>query len=77
MTVLPSLSDQEIQVAAYYKTFADQLKTAKSRVASPNASKVDAVLASELTPAFLGKTTVREALNNAAAQIDDLLSAGN
>jgi multiple sugar transport system substrate-binding protein len=76
MTVTPSLADQEAQVASYYSTFATQLKTAKSRVASPNASKIDTVLAAALTPAFLGKTTVQAALDSAASQVDALLAAG-
>jgi multiple sugar transport system substrate-binding protein len=76
MTVVPSLADQQAKIAAYYKVYSDQLKTAKSRIASPNQSKIDTVLNTTLTPAFLGKTTVQAALDNAAAQIDALL-AGN
>jgi multiple sugar transport system substrate-binding protein len=76
MTVEPSLADQQAAIAPYYQTFSDQLKTAKSRIASPNQSKIDAVLTSTLTPAFLGKTTVQAALDDAASQIDALL-AGN
>jgi multiple sugar transport system substrate-binding protein len=76
MTVVPSLASAEIAVADYYKTFAQQLKTAKSRVASPQASKIDTVLSTELTPAFLGTTTVKEALTKAAGQIDELLAGG-
>ena len=76
MTVVPSLADQQAAIAPYYKTYSDQLKTAKSRIASPNQSKIDAVLTSTLTPAFLGKTTVQAALDSAATQVDALL-AGN
>ena len=76
MTVVPSLADQQATIAPYYKTYSDQLKTAKSRIASPNQSKIDAVLGTTLTPAFLGKTTVQAALDSAATQIDALL-AGN
>jgi multiple sugar transport system substrate-binding protein len=76
MTVIPALADKEVAVSAFYQTFADQLKTAQSRVANPNASKIDAVLGAELTPAFLGQTSVRDALTAAAAQIDDLLAGG-
>ena len=35
------------------------MKTAKSRIASPNQSKIDTVLSTTLTPAFLGTTTVQ------------------
>lgn len=76
MTVIPALAAQEIAVAPYYKTFAAQLKTAKSRIANPNASKVDSILNTNLAPAFLGKTTVKNALTVAAAQIDYVLSSG-
>lgn len=76
MTVIPALAAKEIAVAPYYKTFAAQLKTAKSRIANPNASKVDSILNTNLAPAFLGKTTVKNALTVAAAQIDYVLSSG-
>ena len=76
MTVIPSLMKQETAVAPYYATFAAQLKTAKSRLAIPGASKVDTILGTELTPAFLGKTSVKAALTKAATQIDDLLKNG-
>ncbi len=76
MTVEPSLASEEVAVADYYTTFAEQLKTAKSRVASPQASKIDTVLSTELTPAFLGTTTVKAALDKAATEIDALLAGG-
>ncbi len=76
MTVLPSLSGDEVKVADFYQTFADQLKTAKSRVASPNASKIDTALSTDLTPAFLGQSTVKAALQKAASDIDALLAGG-
>jgi multiple sugar transport system substrate-binding protein len=76
MTVVPSLASEEVAVADYYTTFAEQLKTAKSRVASPQASKIDTVLSTELTPAFLGTTTVKAALDKAATEIDALLAGG-
>lgn len=76
MTVIPALSSQEIAIAPYYKTFAEQLKTAKSRIANPNASKVDTILNTNLAPAFLGKTSVKNALTVAAAQIDYVLAGG-
>lgn len=76
MTVKPSLATDETKVAAYYSTFSDQLKTAKSRIASPNASKIDTALSTDLTPAFLGTTTVKIALEKAASDIDALLTTG-
>lgn len=76
MTVIPALAKKEAAVAPYYKTFAAQLKTAKSRLAIPQASKVDTILSTELTPAFLGKVSVKDALTKAATQIDSLLTSG-
>ncbi len=76
MTVIPSLASDEVAVADYYSTFADQLKTAKSRIASPNASKIDTALSTDLTPAFLGQTTAKAALQKAASDIDALLADG-
>lgn len=74
MTVQPALAGEQAAIDPYYQTFSDQLKTAKARIASPNQSKIDAVLSTTLTPAFLGKTTVKAALDSAASQIDALLA---
>ena len=74
MTVIPALADQQAGISDYYSTFAEQLKTAKSRVAIPQASKVDTILSTELAPAFTGETPVKAALSKAAAQIDQLLA---
>jgi multiple sugar transport system substrate-binding protein len=76
MTVEPSLASEQAQIAAYYGVYSDQLKTARSRIASPNQSKIDTVLTNALTPAFLGTTSVKDALDSAATQVDALL-AGN
>lgn len=76
MTVVPGYAAQQAKIAAYYAVYSTQLKTAKSRIASPNQSKIDTVLGNTLTPAFLGTTTVKAALDSAASQIDALL-AGN
>jgi multiple sugar transport system substrate-binding protein len=75
MTVKPSLAAAQSKISSYYSTFAAQLTTAKSRIASPNQSKIDTVLSTTLTPAFLGKTSVQDALDSAASQIDALLAA--
>lgn len=74
MTVIPALATKETALVPYYKTFAAQLKTAKSRIANPQASKVDTILSVNLTPAFLGKIKVKDALTAAAAQIDYVLA---
>ena len=74
MTVVPALAADQAKLASYYQVYSDQLKTAKSRIASPNQSKIDSVLSTTLTPAFLGKTTVQAALDSAASQVDALLA---
>jgi multiple sugar transport system substrate-binding protein len=74
MTVEPSLASAQAKIAAYYGVYSDQLKTARSRIASPNQSKIDTVLTNALTPAFLGKSSVKDALDSAATQVDALLS---
>ncbi|HEY4269738.1 MAG TPA: extracellular solute-binding protein [Galbitalea sp.] len=74
MTVVPALAADQAKFATYYQVYSDQLKTAKSRIASPNQSKIDTVLSTTLTPAFLGKSTVQAALDSAASQVDALLA---
>jgi multiple sugar transport system substrate-binding protein len=75
MTAIPAFADRQAGIASFYSTFAEQLKTAKSRVAIPQASKVDTILSTELTSAFKGEISVKDALSKAAAQIDQLLAA--
>ena len=73
MTVIPAFAEQQNEIDPFYATFAEQLETAKNRLAIPDASKVDAILNDELLPAFEGTISVEEALAEAAAQIDELL----
>lgn len=73
MTVIPAFAEQQNTIEPFYATFAEQLETAKNRLAIPDASKVDAILQEELLPAFQGTISVKEALSNAAAAIDPLL----
>jgi multiple sugar transport system substrate-binding protein len=74
MTVIPAFADKQAEILPFLAPFAEQLKTAKSRLAIPGSSKVDGILNAELVPAFEGKISVEEALTKAAAQIDPLLS---
>jgi multiple sugar transport system substrate-binding protein len=75
MTVVQEFG-QEDEIDPFYAIFAEQLETARPRLAIPGASQVDGILQDALTPAFEGQITVQEALSNAAAQIDPLLAAG-
>ena len=75
MTVIPAFADQQAGINDLYGVYADQLKTAKSRLAIPQASQVDTILNTELVPAFNGTTSVKDALSKAASQIDALLAS--
>lgn len=74
MTVVQEFG-QEGEIDQFYAVFAEQLETARARLAIPGASQVDGILQDALTPAFEGQVTVQEALSNAAAQIDPLMAA--
>lgn len=76
MTVVQSLADQTVSADPFYAMFADQLKTAKARLNIPDSSKVDTILNDQLTKAFKGTVSVKDALTAAAQQIDPLLTAG-
>jgi multiple sugar transport system substrate-binding protein len=65
-SILPSIQP-------YYATFAEQLKTSKPRIPSPNWPKIDSILDENLQNALNGKATVKAALTNAAKLIDPLL----
>jgi multiple sugar transport system substrate-binding protein len=75
MTVLPAYAEQQAAIAPYYAVFSEQLKTARSRLAIAQGSKVDGILSTELTKAFKGEVSVQDALTSAATQIDTLLAA--
>jgi len=74
LTVIEALGDAQIELVPYYEIFTEQLKTAKARVAIPQASEIDTILNEELVPAFEGTVSVKEALGNAAKRIDELLA---
>ncbi len=74
MTVVSALGAQEVAADPYLKVFADQLATARPRLAIPDSGQVDTILQNALTPAFQGQTSVKDALTSAAKQIDPLLT---
>lgn len=75
LTVIQSLGAKQIELDPKLEMFTQQLETARSRLAIPNASEVDTILNTELVPAFEGTISVKEALTNAAAKIDELLAS--
>ena len=74
MTVIPAYASKQAALDPYFTVYADQLKTAKARLAIPQGAKVDGILSAALTPAFTGSTSVKDALTSAAQQIDPLLT---
>jgi multiple sugar transport system substrate-binding protein len=75
LTVIQELGDQQVELVPALEVFTEQLATARARLAIPNASEVDTILNTELVPAFEGTISVKEALSNAAAKIDELLAS--
>ncbi len=76
LTVIQALGDKQVELVPYYSVFTDQLETARARLAITGGAEVDAILNTELTPAFEGTVTVKEALTRAAEQIDAVLAEG-
>lgn len=74
MSVLKDLGPQLTEINAYYEQFVEQLETAKNRPATPAWSQIDAVLQDEIRAAMRGAKSVEEALDEAAAQADELLA---
>lgn len=62
-----------IQSHDYYGLFLEQLKTSKSRTAHPNWSQMDEIITNAGQLILRGEKPVQEALDEAAAQIDELL----
>jgi len=77
MSVVKSLNAQEAAAVPAFAPFIKQLATAKPRPSVPQAPAIDTVLQDELTKAFQGSETVQQALDNAAAAIDPLLTKSN
>ena len=75
MSVVKSLDAQEAALVPAVAPYIKQLQTAKQRPAVPEASQIDTVLSDELTKAFQGSESVKDALTKAASQIDPLLTA--
>lgn len=75
LTVIQDLGEQQVALDPKLEVFTEQLGSARNRLAIPNASEVDTILNTELVPAFEGTISVKEALQNAAAKIDELLAS--
>lgn len=74
MSVLKDLTDQLVDVNAYYEPFIEQLQTAKNRPATPAWSEIDTILQDEVRAAIRGEKSVQDALDTAAGEADALLA---
>lgn len=72
MSVLKDLD--VVSVDKNYAPFVEQLKTAKPRPVVPAWPKIDDLLQKKLQAAFRGETSLQQALDSAAAEIDKLLA---
>jgi multiple sugar transport system substrate-binding protein len=74
MSIRKDLKSQLTKIHAYYGIFIDQLATARPRTPHPQWPKMDSLIDSYVAKAIKGDMTVRDALTEAAEQIDDLLA---
>ncbi|MFG2041641.1 extracellular solute-binding protein [Dactylosporangium sp. NPDC048998] len=72
MSVLKDLDQAAINPT--FGPFAQQLKTARPRPPVPSWSKINDLLEKKLQAAFKGETSLQQALDSAAAEIDTLLA---
>lgn len=73
--VLKELADSDyMKNHPYYGIFMEQLKTAKARTPHPNWPKIDQAISEAVQMALRGEKSPKQALDDAAAQIDALLT---
>lgn len=77
MPVIAGLESQLTQIHDYYGPFAEQLKTAKPRPATPAWAQIDTIMQEEIRAAISGDKSVQDALDAAATQADTLLAEYN
>ncbi len=75
MPVLSGLGSELTDIKPYYGVFAKQLETARPRPPHPEYPKIEAILRTEVQKAFTGNTSVQDALDSAAKQIDGILAS--
>jgi len=76
-SVLTSLGDKMTSIQAYYKTYVEQMATARPRPATPAWTEIDAKMSSALQEAFLGDGDIKGALDKLAPELDALLAKYN
>ncbi|HEY1369965.1 MAG TPA: extracellular solute-binding protein [Gaiellaceae bacterium] len=75
MSVRKDLKAQLTKIHSYYGIFIDQLATARPRTPSPAWPKMDTIIDTYVAKAIKGDLSVKEALTEAAKQIDGLLAS--
>jgi ABC-type glycerol-3-phosphate transport system substrate-binding protein len=75
MSIRKDLKTELTKIRPYYATFIDQLATARPRTPHPAWPKIDAIIDSSVAKAIKGDSTVKDALTDAARQIDALLAS--
>lgn len=73
MPVLKTSSRWLSKVHSYYDTYLKQIATAQPRTPTPKWPQIDQVLVTQIAKAFQGSESVKQALTEAAQQIDGLL----
>jgi multiple sugar transport system substrate-binding protein len=68
-----ALEDPYIVEHPYYGVYLQQLQTAKPRTPHPAYSRIETIIQDAVQRVLLGELEVREALDQAAAQVDELL----
>ncbi len=68
-----ALDDPFIVEHPYYGVYLQQLQTAKPRTPHPAYSRIETIIQDAVQRVLLGEVEVREALDQAAAQVDELL----
>src|SRR5690606_26342876 len=71
--IASALEDPYIVEHPYYGIYLEQLQTAKPRTPHPAYSRIEVAIQDAVQRVLLGEMNAREALDQAAAQVDELL----
>jgi multiple sugar transport system substrate-binding protein len=75
MSVLSDLGPEMVGIQPYYEQFVEQLATARPRPATPAWPEIDQAMKTRLQAAFIEGDDLQTALDELAAQIDDILAS--
>lgn len=74
MSVLAELGPEMVEIQPYYAQFVEQLATARPRPPTPAWTEIDQAMKSRLQAAFIDGEDLQVALDDVAAQIDEILA---